>query len=77
MVYAAALTIGLLALCVLGMAMFVVGVVFELPGVEKIGAWLTLPLTVIMGAAVAGVVITWPLAGLWRLAELLLGRRRR
>lgn len=66
-----------LALCVAGAALFLLGRINGWDGVEEIGAWMTAPLWLLMGAISVTAAAGLLLAGLLRLASAARDRMRR
>lgn len=73
----AAAALALLAACVVGCVAFVVGRLQGWQSVEEVGAWLTAPLWLVLGALSVAAFIGQPAASLLRLLQRWRDRRRR
>lgn len=66
-----------LAACFVGMAVYAAGVWTGAGGVAEVGAWLTLPLSLLFGVPLALLLVSGPAAWLLGLASRWRGRRSR
>ena len=66
-----------LALCLTGMVLVVVGLLQDMPALQEVGAWMTAPLWLLLGAVSVIAALGVACASLLRLAEAVRGRRRR